>query len=119
MFSIGATNLLLAMGWWAAWLLATRWPALSMPQPDPYAGWLHAFVMQYQMLPSFIFGFLLTTFPKWMGLPDVERWRYLPVGAGLFGGQLATLLGAMGWEAGIAVGLLMTLAGWLAGLLVL
>ena len=119
MFFIGATNLLLAMGWWAAWLLATRWPVLSMPQPDPYAGWLHAFVMQYQMLPSFFFGFLLTTFPKWMGLPDVDRWRYAPVGAGLFGGQLATLLGAMGWEAGIAIGLLMTLAGWVAGLLVL
>ncbi|GAB2623692.1 NnrS family protein [Novilysobacter erysipheiresistens] len=119
MFFIGATNLLLAMGWWAAWLLAARWPVFSMPQPDPYAGWLHAFVMQYQMLPSFFFGFLLTTFPKWMGLPDVDRRRYLPVGAGLFGGQLATLLGAMGWNAGIAIGLLMTMAGWLAGLLIL
>ncbi|MGH8085364.1 MAG: NnrS family protein [Lysobacter sp.] len=119
MFFIGASNLLLAMGWWAAWLIAARWPGLSMPQPDPYAGWLHAFVMQYQVLPSFFFGFLLTTFPKWMGLPDVERWRYLPVGAGLFGGQLATLLGAIGWNAGIAIGLLMTLAGWLAGLLIL
>lgn len=61
MFFIGATNLLLAMLWWAAWLSTTRWPALAMPQPTPYAGWLHAFVMQYQVLPSFMFGFLLTT----------------------------------------------------------
>lgn len=119
MFFIGATNLLLAMAWWAAWLASARWGAPSMPQTDPYAGWLHAFVMQYQMLPSFFFGFLLTTFPKWIGLPDIDRWRYLPVGAGLFGGQLATLLGAAGWEAGLTVGLLMTLAGWLAGLLIL
>jgi len=119
MFFVGATNLLLAMAWWAGWLAAARWPALAMPQPDPYAGWLHAFVMQYQMLPSFFFGFLLTTFPKWIGLPDVDRWRYVPVGAGLFGGQLATLLGAIGWDAGIVVGLLLTLAGWLAGLLIL
>ena len=107
------------MAWWAAWLTAARWPALTMHQPQPYAGWLHAFVMQYQMLPSFMFGFLLTTFPKWMGLPDFARWRYAPVGLGLFGGQLATLLGALGWEAGIVVGLLMTVAGWLAGLLTL
>jgi uncharacterized protein involved in response to NO len=71
MFFIGASNLLLAMAWWAAWLAAARWPALlTMHQPQPYAGWLHAFVMQYQMLPSFMFGFLLTTFPKWLGLPD-------------------------------------------------
>jgi uncharacterized protein involved in response to NO len=55
----------------------------GLRQPAPYAGWLHAFVMQYQVLPSFIFGFLLTVFPRWMGLPDLERWRYLPVGLGI------------------------------------
>ncbi len=119
MFFIGATNLLLAMLWWAAWLIATRWPVLSMPQPTPYAGWLHAFVMQYQMLPSFMFGFLLTTFPRWMGQPDFPRWRYAPVGIGMFGGQIATLLGVMGWEVGIVVGFAMTLAGWIAGLVTL
>lgn len=116
MFFIGATNLLLAMLWWAAWLIATRWSLLSMPQPAPYAGWLHAFVMQYQVLPSFMFGFLLTTFPRWMGLPDFPRWRYAPVGIGMFGGQIATLLGAMGWEVGVIVGFWMTLAGWVASL---
>jgi len=116
MFFIGASNLLLAMGWWAAWLVAARWPQFAMPQPTPYAGWLHAFVMQYQMLPSFFFGFLLTVFPKWLGQAEIARWRYLSVGLGLFGGQLATLLSAMGWAPGIGIGLLLTLIGWMAGL---
>lgn len=119
MFFIGASNLMLAMAWWALWLATARWQVLPMPQSAPHAGWLHAFIMQYQMLPSFMFGFLLTVFPRWMGLPDFERWRYLPVGLGIFGGQLATLLGAFGWEAGIVVGYWMTVAGWLAGLLTL
>ncbi|QSX77666.1 NnrS family protein [Agrilutibacter solisilvae] len=119
MFFVGASNVALAMLWWAAWLVAARWPVLQMPQPEVYAGWLHAFVMQYQMLASFIFGFLLTVFPRWMGLREFEPWRYLPVGLGLFGGQLATLLGAPGWNAGIVVGVLMTLAGWLAGVFTL
>ena len=35
MFFIGASNLLLAMAWWAAWLIAARWPAFAMPQPQP------------------------------------------------------------------------------------
>jgi uncharacterized protein involved in response to NO len=116
MFFVGASNVLLAMLWWAAWLVSSASGRFAMPQPQPYAGWLHAFVMQYQMLASFIFGFLLTVFPRWMGLRDFERWRYAPVGVGLFGGQLMTLLGAMGWSAGITVGLFMTIAGWIAAL---
>jgi uncharacterized protein involved in response to NO len=116
MFFIGASNVLLAMAWWAAWLASTRWRWFPMPQPDPYAGWLHAFVMQYQVLPSFFFGFLLTTFPRWMGLPEFGRWRYLPVGIGMFGGQMATLLGAFGWAPGILVGTALTIAGWTFGL---
>ena len=119
MFFIGAGNLLLAMAWWAMWLADARWQLFGLRQPVPYAGWLHAFVMQYQVLPSFMFGFLLTTFPRWMGQPDFPRWRYVPVGLGMFGGQMATLLGAMGWEVGIVVGFWMTLAGWIAGLMTL
>ncbi|MFC3267965.1 NnrS family protein [Vulcaniibacterium thermophilum] len=116
MFFVGASNVLLAMLWWFGWLAAARGWIAGYPQPEPYAGWLHAFVMQYQMLASFIFGFLLTVFPRWMGLPEPDRWRYVPVGAGLFGGQIVTLLGALGWDAGVLVGTLMTLAGWLAAL---
>jgi len=115
LFFIGASNLLLAMLWWTGWLTAQRFD-LPMPQPSEYAGWLHAYVMQYQMLPSFIFGFLLTVFPRWMGLPELPRWRYAPVGIGLFGGQIATLLGALGMDAGLLVGWMMTTAGWIAGL---
>ena len=115
MFFVGATNVLLAMAWWAAWLVDARWQMFGLLQPQPWAGWLHAFVMQYQVFPSFIFGFLLTTFPKWMGLPDIPRVRYLPVGIGLFGGQLLTIAGAFGWSPGILAGFWLTLAGWLAG----
>ncbi|AKC86358.1 NnrS family protein [Pseudoxanthomonas suwonensis] len=119
MFFIGAANVLLAMGWWALWLVSARWGLWSMPQLAVPPGWLHAFLMQYLVLPSFVFGFLLTVFPRWMGLPDLERWHYLPVGAGLMGGQLAILLAAAGWEAGLTVGLWMALAGWSAGLAIL
>lgn len=120
MFFIGAGNVLLAMLWWVLWLVSTRWPqVVTMTQPPVPAGWLHAFVMQYLVLPSFIFGFLLTTFPRWMGLPDLSRWHYLPVGAGLMGGQLAILIGACGWEVGFFVGLLMAAVGWTAGVAIL
>jgi uncharacterized protein involved in response to NO len=119
LFFVGASNLLLAMAWWTTWLIAAQGPAASMRQPAIPAGWLHAFVMQYQMLPSFMFGFLLTVFPRWMNLPELPSRRYVPVGIGLLGGQLLTLTGAFGVKAALLAGWAMTVAGWLAGLVAL
>jgi uncharacterized protein involved in response to NO len=113
LFFVGAANVLLAMAWWAAWLLDARWHVLGLAQPVVPAGWLHAFVMQYQLLPAFFFGFLLTVYPRWMNLPAPTRWHYVPVGAGLFGGQLLTLLGALGAPPLLYAGLGLTLAGWI------
>ena len=42
---------------------------IGMPAAAVPAGWMHAMIMQYQVLPSFIFGFLLTVFPRWISLP--------------------------------------------------
>jgi len=120
MFFIGASNVLLAMGWWALWLASLRFALWPMPQPMLPAGWLHAFIMQYLVLPSFFFGFLLTVFPRWMNLPELRRIHYLPVGIGLMGGQLAILLAVFGLlAAGIYIGLLLALIGWSYALAVL
>jgi uncharacterized protein involved in response to NO len=120
MFFAGATNILLAMLWWAAWLVASRWPdVLAMQYPPVFPGWVHSFAMQYQMLPAFFFGFLLTTFPKWMKQPEVARRWYLPVGACLIAGQLAMLAGALGSHGVMVAGVALTVVGWAAGLAVL
>lgn len=116
MFFVGGLNLLLAMAWWATWLASARWGLFPMPQPEPYAGRLHAFLMQYQMLPSFFFGFLLTVFPRWIGEPDLDRHIAWPVGAGFLGGQVLTIIGAMGWWPALVLGAVITLIGWVIGL---
>jgi uncharacterized protein involved in response to NO len=112
LFFVGAANVLLAMAWWAAWLVDARWHLFGVAQPVVPAGWLHAFVMQYQLLPAFFFGFLLTVFPRWMNLPAPSRWQYLPVGVGLFGGQLLTLAGALGSPAALYAGVALSSLGW-------
>lgn len=120
MFFAGATNLLIAMLWWAAWLVGSRWPALfTLHYPPVYAGWIHAFVMLFQMLPSFMFGFLLTTFPKWTKQPDVKATQYVPVGLALLVGQLATLAGALGSHTAIVAGAMFTVLGWTIALVAL
>ena len=119
LFFVGATNVLLAMAWWAAWLVDARWQLFGMQRTDVPAGWLHAIVMQYQVLPSFMFGFLLTVFPRWMSLPPLNRSHYVPVGLGLFGGQLLTLAGLVVGSPLLQAGALLTTAGWLIGLTLL
>ncbi len=120
LFFVGATNVLIAMAWWSAWLISANATSPWMPQPEGVpAGWLHAYVMQYQMLPSFMFGFLLTVFPRWMNLPELPWSSYLGVGIGLFGGQIATVLGAFGVGSMLTIGWLMTVLGWVTGLVAL
>jgi uncharacterized protein involved in response to NO len=119
LFFAGATNVLLAMAWWAAWLCSARGWLPPMRQPTLPAGWMHALIMQYQVLPPFIFGFLFTVFPRWLGLPALTRWHYLPVGLGLLCGQLLTLGGLFGYPQLLFFGWLQTLAGWTAALGVL
>lgn len=119
LFFVGATNILLAMGWWTAWLLGARWQLLGIAQSAVPAGWMHSIIMQYQVLPSFMFGFLLTVFPRWMNLPSLTRRHYVPVGVGMFGGQALTLAAMIGGLPLLKVGALFTIAGWSIGTLIL
>jgi hypothetical protein len=116
LFFVGAANVLLAMLCWTVWLADTQWQILGLPQPPVPAGWLHAIVMQYLVLPPFIFGFLLTVFPRWMSQPALARRHYVAVGLGLLGGQALTLAGVHGVASLLTAGALVTLAAWAVGL---
>jgi uncharacterized protein involved in response to NO len=115
LFFVGASNVLLAMTWWACWLIDARWRVIGMPQPVVPAGWLHAIIMQYQVLPTFMFGFLLTVFPRWMSLPALTRAHYVPVGVGLLAGQLCSLAGLFAGLLLLELGALFTTISWALG----
>lgn len=118
LFFVGALNVLLAMSWWLLWLVDARWHAIGLPGGTPYGGWIHAFVMQYQLFPPFMFGFLMTTFPRWMGFPDLKRGHYVPVGLGLLGGQVAVIAGMLTGIAHLVhVGVVLSILGWGYGLI--
>ncbi|HKQ14349.1 MAG TPA: NnrS family protein [Steroidobacteraceae bacterium] len=115
LFFVGASNVLLAMTWWAVWLIDARWHVIGMTQPAVPAGWLHAIIMQYQVLPAFMFGFLLTVFPRWMNLPALTRLHYVPVGVGLLAGQLCSLAGLFGGLPLLELGAALTMTSWTIG----
>src|SRR4030095_16048121 len=115
LFFVGASNVLLAMTWWALWLVDARWHVIGMPQPVVPAGWLHAMIMQYQVLPAFMFGFLLTVFPRCLHLPALTRAHYVPVGVGLLAGQVCSLAGLFGGLLLLELGALFTATSWAVG----
>lgn len=117
LFFVGAVNVLAAMVWWT-WHWAFHFNPLPVAQVP--ATWLHGFIMQYQMLPSFMFGFLLTTFPRWMGQAELGRKHYVPVGVGMFLGQALCLVAAFtGSSAALHLGVVATILGWGYGLFLL
>ncbi len=115
MFFGGASAVLVTMLWWACYLGA-GYVGHAFPAPPVPAGWAHAVFTQYGMLAMFIFGFLLTVFPRWMGQPALPRRAYVPVFAGVFGGYLLAHVGLLGYRPLLLGGLGLMLVGWLAGL---
>ncbi|MDZ4116121.1 MAG: NnrS family protein [Xanthomonadaceae bacterium] len=116
LFFVGTFNVLAMMLWWTLWLIGQHWPALALPQSPIPAGWAHALMMPLQVLAPFMFGFLLTVFPRWMNQPALSRWHYLPVGVGLFGGQVLMLVGLYGYPHLVHLGTVFSIAGWVASM---
>jgi uncharacterized protein involved in response to NO len=94
-FLAGMASLLLASAWWAMHLVA-RYTGSPLAALDLQLApiWAHSFLMLFVVLPTFMFGFLFTTFPRWMNGPAVPRAYYVTT---------ATLLGLATpcWLAGV------------------
>lgn len=115
MFFAGIVQALAAVAWWLADLggrMSGFYTPLTWSLSPPDA---HAFLMVYGFFPLLIFGFLMTTYPRWMNGETVQRQHYviafslLTVGMVLF---YAALHDAA-WLVPAATGFL---AGWAVAL---
>ena len=112
MFLGGALQTLAVMLWFMTEMLTRYgvfWHPLNWAMAPSGA---HAYLMIYGLLPFFMFGFLMTTFPRWMKGPEIPQKNYVPAFALL-------MLGAVGFYAGLfsnqfilIIGVCSTLTGW-------
>lgn len=72
--------------------------------------------MLYGIFPFFIFGFLLTVYPRWLGLPPVARAEYVRVFLLMAPGAALVYVGIYTRPAVLAVALGLMAAGWASGL---
>jgi uncharacterized protein involved in response to NO len=105
LFFCGTLNLIIASGWWLVHLVAryTGFPLFALDLAIAPI-WAHSFLMLFTVLPTFIFGFLFTTFPRWMNGPEVPRPAYLATAALL-------VTATCTWIAGVHNGTALQLAG--------
>ncbi len=112
MFFSGALQAIAVMLWWI-YELVTRFGIVGHP-----ASWTiapsaaHAYLMIYGLFPFFMFGFLMTVFPRWMNGREIPARHFVPA-------FLLLLLGAAGYYAGLlsnnivlVIATVSTLAGW-------
>jgi uncharacterized protein involved in response to NO len=112
MFFGGALQTLAVMLWWLIELV-TRYGVVGQPiawSMEPGAA--HGFLMIYTLFPFFMFGFLMTTFPRWMNGREIAAPRYVMA-------FLLLMLGVVGFYVGLwlshtvlVVALVSMLAGW-------
>ena len=116
LFFAGACTVLTSMAWWALQLAALGYGWTAWPQPPVPPAWGHALLTAYGMLPLFMFGFLLTVFPRWLERPALPRARYVPVAGAVFGGYLLAHAGLLGSLPLLRLGVALMLGGYVLAL---
>jgi len=112
----GGIQSVLTIAWWVVDLAGRYgglYPAIIWAIPSIDA---HAFLMIYGLFPFFIFGFLMTTFPRWMNGEEVERRAYVPAFVLLASGALLFYVGLVFSAVVLKIALILFLAGWGMGL---
>lgn len=108
----GAVQLLAVLLYWSAELVGRYtglWPAPVTTLPGTFA---HAFLMLYTLFPFFIYGFLMTTYPRWMSGTPIPPARYQSAFLLLAGGVVLFYLGLFFSRAMATAGVGVLLAGY-------
>jgi uncharacterized protein involved in response to NO len=118
LFFTGMLQIVLVMALWGV-ELAGRAGLLALPPQTlaPIHG--HTVLMLYGIFPFFIFGFLFTVYPRWLGGAPITARTYITVFVLLTTGAFAFDLGLYGGRVLLAAALLTSLAGWLAAIVAL
>ena len=116
MMFAGAFQLVATLLWWAV-ELGGRYTGLWSPMTPVVPGaWVHGILMLYAVFPFFILGFLMTTYPRWMGGEPITRSRYVAAFLPMAAGALLFYPALFVSRTWLAVSAALLLAGWLTAL---
>ncbi len=117
LLTFGILQLIAALIFWNAELVGRHF-GLQMPMALRLSpGGIHGLLMLYTIFPFFIFGFLMTTYPRWLDAPPVPRSSYIPAALLLGTGTLVFYAGVYGAAILTVIGMLVLLGGYVLAML--
>ncbi|HQV03940.1 NnrS family protein [Novosphingobium sp.] len=119
-FLTGSLGLLSVAAWWLVSLMGMQSGLIALGPGSLPAALMHGPAMIFLSYSPFIFGFLLTVFPRWMGLSDLTLRQFGPIAALLAAGSGVAQVGL--WTSAVwavQAGFALFSIGWTVGLVVL
>jgi uncharacterized protein involved in response to NO len=116
MFFCGALQGVVAFGWWSADVLARYVAGTALHVWTLPSMWAHAWLLFYGLFPFFIFGFLMTAGPNWLGAPKPGRTAYVPAALAMAAGLVLFYIGLVAHGLLAGLGVLLHFAGWVWGI---
>lgn len=118
-FFSGAIQLILPLFFWLIELSGRYTDLISPLDTVIPSTWAHGFLMIFGIFIFFIYGFLMTVFPRWMNSQAIEKDHYLAsfvwLNAGLFIFEISLFYS----RDSLLSGLIIFLLGWLHGIYIL
>lgn len=111
-FFAGTVQALLVMLWWLADMAGRYAGWIPVMQWQLAAADAHALLMIFTLFPCFMFGFLMTTYPRWMQGEDIARSLYSPAATLMMAGALTLYPGLLIGKLVLAGAMVLLLAGW-------
>lgn len=115
MFFCGALQAVVAMLWWTFDLVGRYTGAYAPISWSVPPMWAHAWLLLYGLFPFFMFGFLMTAGPSWLGAGKMPRAAFVPSALAMAAGLLVFYAGLFAGSGFVAAGAFLHLAGWLWG----
>lgn len=114
LLTLGTLQLIAALLAWDVELLGRVFGVQLLTPDQATPGAIHGMLMLYSVFPFFIFGFLMTTYPRWLNAPAVPRAGYLPAALTL-GAGTSMIYSGIHTNASLTIaGLLVFACGYLA-----
>jgi len=115
-FFSGAIQLILPLLLWLIELSGRYTDLISPLDTVIPSTWAHGFLMIYGIFIFFIYGFLMTVFPRWMNSQPIEKDLYLASFVWLNAGLLIFEISIFYSRDSLLSGLIIFLLGWLHGI---